>query len=175
MKMAKRLLVLCLICVSMAIGLTACGGGGGGDNNQPPTTPPTNPARHHVTIFPGQKAEVTLAMDGDNITDLVLNGDGVLKINKGTAAVVYFNYQCGWHVSGGNALQQAYGPTPIVISGVPASAQFLVSITDTSGKEYTLNPDFTDVTLSDGTKLEFDKTAGVYKYGDQSAAALACH
>jgi len=131
-------------------------------------------ARHRVTIYPGQEA-VVVPVWGDNqqIVNLVLNGDGTQAIYAANAVKVYFNYQCGWHVAGGNALEAPYGATTF-IEGIPTSAQFLISIIDKDGLEYTLNPDFADVFLSDGTKIEFDKVAGVYKYGDQSDVALSC-
>jgi len=161
MKMAKLVVLL----VGM-LSLVACGGGSGGSDGK--SNDPSAPAvtRHKVVIYPGDKVEVTSAVEGDKIVNLVLNGDGVSKIAKTTATNLYFNYNCGWHAAGGAALSANYSTTvTTTITGIPSSARFLLSIMSTDGKEYTLNPDYTDVVLSSGLVVNFNKTLGVYEYG----------
>ncbi len=173
--MKKTTLFSMLMALALCLLMTACSGGGGGAESAPAAdSAPESQLRHRVTIYPGQEAVVVPVWGTDHqIVNLVLNGDGTQAIYAANAVKVYFNYQCGWHVAGGEALEAPYGATTF-IEGIPTSAQFLISITDKDGREYTLNPDFTDVFLSDGTKINFDKAAGVYKYGDQSDVALSC-
>lgn len=149
--------------------LSACGGGGGGSHEQ---AAPVSVDKHGVK-FLDTTIEYTPAMDGDEIIKLVQNG-APISVPKSSITKVIWNYQCGWHISGGTAIVVDFNKSePTIIPQPTEGGTGLISLLDDQENEYFIN--ITEVDTAGSTiPVVVDKANGLISYGELTPENIAC-
>lgn len=165
----KKMVIVLVILVSTIFLLAACGGGGGGDESQPPEV---STEKHNIK-FLDATIEFTPATEGGEIIKLVQNSAPV-SVPKSSITKVIWNYQCGWHTSGGTAIIVDFNQTgPTIIPQPTVGGTGLISLLDDQDNEYFIN--ITEVDISGSTiPVTVDEANGLISYGELTPENLAC-